>query len=186
MVLIEPKARSVVVDPWPSGGIELTLEATPAERRMLAARFDLVGVERLVGHASLDRIGAVVRLRGRLEAQVVQSCVISLEEVRSTVDEAFECRFTRPGAAVPGDLAWDQDIEPLEGTGLDVGEIFAQQLALALDPYPRAADAYALVSRELGPNIALGEDGPSDALAVVTVDEDQGAAHTAPPRQGRG
>jgi uncharacterized metal-binding protein YceD (DUF177 family) len=184
MVPIEPKARSVVVEPWPSGGIELTLEATPAERRMLAARFDLVGVERLVGHASLDRIGEVVRLRGRLEAQVIQSCVISLEEVRSTLDEAFECRFTRPG--IPDDLAWDQDIEPLEGTELDIGEIFAQQLALALDPYPRSADAYALVSRELGPNIAVGEDGPNGALAVVMVDEDQGVARTAPPRQGRG
>jgi Large ribosomal RNA subunit accumulation protein YceD len=186
MVPIEPKARSVVVEPWPSGGIELTLEATPEERRMLASRFDLVGVERLVGHASLDRIGEVVRLRGRLEAQVVQSCVISLEDVRSTVDEAFECRFTRPGAGVPDDLAWDQDIEPLEGTELDVGEIFAQQLALALDPYPRAADAYALVSRELGSNIAFGEDGRNGALAVVMVDEEQGAAHTAPPGQGRG
>jgi uncharacterized metal-binding protein YceD (DUF177 family) len=183
---MEPKARSVVVEPWPSGGIELTLEATPAERRMLAARFDLVAVERLVGHASLDRIGEVVRLRGRLEAQVIQSCVISLEEVRSTLDEAFECRFTRPGARIPDDLAWDQDIEPLEGTELDIGEIFAQQLALALDPYPRAADAYALVSRELGPNIAVGEDGPNGALAVVMVDEDQGVARTAPPRQGRG
>jgi uncharacterized metal-binding protein YceD (DUF177 family) len=186
MVPIEPKARSVVVEPWPSGGIELTFEATPEERRMLASRFDLVGVERLVGHASLDRSGEVVRLRGRLEAQVVQSCVISLEDVRSTVDEAFDCRFTRPGAAAPGDLAWDQDIEQLDGTELDVSEIFAQQLALALDPYPRAADAYALVSRELGPNIAFGEDGPDSALAVVTMDEDQGAARTAPPGQGRG
>jgi uncharacterized metal-binding protein YceD (DUF177 family) len=185
-VPIEPIARSVVVDPWPSGGIERTLEATPEECRMLAERFDLVAVERLVGRASLDRSGDVVRLRGRLEAHVVQSCVISLEEVRSTVDEAFECRFTRPGAGVPDDLAWDQDIEPLEGTELDVGEIFAQQLALALDPYPRAADAYALVSRELGSNIAFGEDEPNGALAVVMVDEEPGAARAAPPRQGRG
>jgi hypothetical protein len=185
-VPIEPKARSVVVDPWPSGGIELSLEATPEECRMLAERFDLVTVERLVGHASLDRCGETVRVRGRLEAQVVQSCVISLEEVRSTVDEAFECRFARPGAGIPDDLAWDQDIEPLEGTELDVGEIFAQQLALALEPYPRAADAYALVARELGPNIAFGEDGPSGALAVAMVDQEQGAARDAPPRQGRG
>jgi Large ribosomal RNA subunit accumulation protein YceD len=185
-VPIEPKARSVVVDPWPSGGIELSLEATPEECRVLAERFGLVTVERLVGHASLDRCDETVRVRGRLEAQVVQSCVISLEEVRSTVDEAFECRFARPGAGIPDDLAWDQDIEPLEGTELDVGEIFAQQLALALEPYPRAADAYALVARELGPNIAFGEDGPSGALAVAMVDQEQGAARDAPPRQGRG
>jgi len=179
-------ARAVVVDPWPSGGIELTLEATPEECRRLAERFDLLRIESLTGHARLERCGeGVIRLRGRLEAEVVQACVISLEEVRSTVDESFECRFTRPGAVV-ADLAWDQDVEPLAGTELDVGEIFAQQLALALDPYPRAADAYALVSRELGPHIAFGDAEPEGALAVVGVDEEQGAAPAAPPRQGRG
>ena len=182
----EAIARSVVVDPWPSGGIELTLEATPKERRTLAQRFDVLTVDRLTGHARLERCGeGVIRLRGRLEAEVVQACVISLEEVRSTVDETFEYRFTRPGAAVP-DAVWDQDIEPLAGTELDVGEIFAQQLALALDPYPRAADAYALVSRELGPHIAFGDAEPEGALAVVRVDEAEGAARTAPPRRGRG
>ena len=184
----EAIARPVVVDPWPSGGIELSLEATPEECRALALRFDLVRVERLAGRARLERCGKgdVVRLRGRMEAQVVQSCVLSLEEVRATLDEAFECRFTRPGGDVPDDLAWDQDVEPLEGTELDVGEIFAQQLTLALDPYPRAAEADAMVSRELGPNIALGEDEPRGALAVAMMDKDQGAARAAPPSRGRG
>jgi uncharacterized metal-binding protein YceD (DUF177 family) len=184
----EAIARPVVVDPWPAGGIELSFGATAEECRALAERFDLVAVERFVGHARLERDGKgqVVSLRGRLEAQVVQSCVVSLEEVRSTVDEAFECRFTRPGAGVPDELAWDQDVEPLEEPEIDVGEVFAQQLALALDPYPRAADAYALVSRELGPNIALGEDEPEGALAVAMMDREQGAARAAPSSRGRG
>jgi uncharacterized metal-binding protein YceD (DUF177 family) len=183
----EAFARPVVVDPWPSGGIELSLEATPEECQALAERFDLVGVERLAGHAQLERCGkSGVRLHGRLQAEVVQSCVVSLEDVRSTVDEAFECRFMRPGAGVPDDLPWDQDVEPLEGAELDVGEIFAQQLALALDPYPRADDAYALVSRELGPNIAFGEDEPEGALAVAMRDKDRDAARAAPPSRGRG
>jgi hypothetical protein len=176
----------VVVDPWPSGGIEVGLEATPEERRRLAERFDLLTIDRLVGHARLERCGeGVIRLRGRLQAEVVQTCVISLEDVRSTVDEAFECRFTRPAAGAP-DLAWDQDIEALAGTELDIGEIFAQQLALALDPYPRAPDAYALVSRELGSYIAFGDAEPEGALAVMKLDEAEGAARNAPPRQGRG
>ena len=93
----------------------------------------------------------------------------------------------RPPADLDWDqLAWDDDVEPLEGVELDVGEIFAQQLALALDPYPRAADADALVARELGPNIALGEDEPEGALAVAMMDKGQGAARAAPPSRGRG
>jgi uncharacterized metal-binding protein YceD (DUF177 family) len=173
-----------MVDPWPSGGIEVTLAATPEECRRLAERFGLVAVGRFTGHARLDRGDGRVILHGRLESEVVQSCVVSLEDVPATVDVTFECHFTRPGADLSDDLAWDQDVEPLEGPELDLGEIFAQQLSLALDPYPRAADA-ALVSDELGPNIAFGEDESTGALAEAWMNRDQGAARAAPPRQGR-
>lgn len=183
----EALARPVVVDPWPSGDIELAFEASPEECRALAARFDLVAVGRLTGHARLDRIdGEVIRLRGRLQAAVVQSCVVSLEDLPATIDEAVECHFTRPGAAVADDPAWDVDVEPLEGPELDMGEIFAQQLSLMLDPYPRAAGADALVSSELGPNIAFGEAAPTGTLAAALMDKVQGAAPAAPSRQGRG
>lgn len=188
MAPIESLARSVVVDPWPSGDIEVDLEATPEECRMLAERFDLVAVEGLRGQARLDRCGegGVIRLRGRLRAQVVQSCVVSLEDVRSTVDESFECCFAPQGLGIPEDLAWDRDVEPLEGAELDVGEVFAQQLALALDPYPRAAEADALVSGEPGSNIAFGDDGPKGALAAALQSRNHEAACAASPRQGRG
>jgi hypothetical protein len=180
-------ARPVVVDPWPSGGIELPIEATPEECALLARRFDLVRVDRLLGNARLDRDrgGDVIRLSGRLEADVVQSCVVSLEDVPETVAETFECRFTR-AAIDPDDVAWDQDLEPLEGAELDLGEIFAQQLSVALDPYPRAEGADALVIEGLGPNIAVGEEKPLAALAVAMMDGDSGVAPTPPPRQGRG
>jgi hypothetical protein len=180
-------ARPVVVDPWPSGGIELSFEATPEECRLLAGRFDLVVLHRLVGHARLerDRGGEVIRLSGRFEADVVQACVVSLEDVAATVAETFECRFTR-AAVDPDGVSWDQDIELFEGAELDLGEVFAQQLSVALDPYPRADGADALVTEGLGPNIAFGEDKPMGALAVAMMDGDRGAARTAPPRQGRG
>ena len=180
-------ARSVVVDPWPSGGIEVAFAATPEERRLLAERFDLVRLGRLIGHARLDRDrrrGAIF-LSGRIEADVVQSCVVTLEDVPATIAEAFECRFTR-AAIDPDDVSWDQDIEPLEGAELDLGEIFAQQLGVALDPYPRAEGADALVAEGLGPNIAFGREEPMGALAVAMMDGDLGAARTSPPRQGRG
>jgi uncharacterized metal-binding protein YceD (DUF177 family) len=184
----EAFSRPVTVDPWPSDAIELALEASPDECRALADRFDLIAVERLAGHARLERCrkGEVIRMMGRLDAQVVQSCVVSLEEVRSTVDEVFECRFLRPGAALPDDLAWDQDAEPLEASELDVGEVFAQQMTLALDPYPRAADACILVSGVSGPDMGWDRDEePQGALATAMMDKVQEAVRAAPPRQGR-
>lgn len=178
--------RPVVVDPWPSGGIEIAIEATADERKALAERFDLVAVERLVGRARLerDRRGQVIRLAGQFEADVVQPCVVSLEDVPAAVAETFECRFVR-GAVDPDDLSWESDVEPLEGAELDVGEIFAQQLCVSLDPYPRAADAEGLVSDRLGPNVALGEDEPMGALAVAMMDGGSGVASATRPRQGR-
>jgi hypothetical protein len=187
LVVKEAVARPVVVDPWPSGGIEFAFEASPEECRGLAARFHLVAVDRLTGQARLDRIdGEMIRLHGRLQAEVVQSCVVSLEDVPATIDEPFECHFTRPDAGAAGDLAWDEDVEPLAGPELDVGEIFAQQLSLMLDPYPRAAGADALALRELGPNIAFGEQAPTGTLAAALMDKVQGAAPAAPSKQGRG
>ena len=181
-------ARPVVIDPWPTAGIDRTLDASPDECRVLAERFGLVALRRLSGRARLDRSagGQVIRLHGQLEAEVVQSCVVSLEDVPASVSEAFECRFVRAGAVVGGDLAWDEDLEPLSGPQLDLGEVLAQQLGLALDPYPHAPDPYTLVSAELGPNITFGQDEASDGSSVAELlHEKEGAVIAAAPRRGR-
>jgi Large ribosomal RNA subunit accumulation protein YceD len=181
-------ARPVAIDPWPAGGIDLTLQAGADECRGLAERFGLVALRQLSGRARLERSagGEVIRLRGRLDAEVVQSCVVSLEDVPARVSETFECRFVQAGAVASGKLSWDEDIEPLSGPQLDLGEVFAQQLGLALDPYPHAPDAYALVSAELGPNISFGRDElPDGPSAAELLHEKEGAVIAAAPRRGR-
>ena len=56
----------------------------------------------------------------------------------------------------------------MTGRTLDLGEMVAEELALALDPYPRAADAGALVSARLGPNISFGAaEPPETPLAAL-------------------
>lgn len=189
----EDISRPVVVDPWPSRGIEVAFEASVAERGLLAERFGLVALHRFVGHARLEREGGsgTIRLCARLEADVVQPCVVSLEDVAATVSDTFACRFARPGgidfeAGSWETGSWDDDIEPLEGAELNLGEIFAQQLSVALDPYPRAENADTLVCEGLGPNIAFGEDEPEGALARAMVAGDAAAAPGSPLRQGRG
>ena len=67
-----------------------------------------------------------------------------LEPVASTIREDFVQVYlldppagsAREVSVAPGPE--DADPEPLEGGELDLGEAVAQQLALALDPYPRA------------------------------------------------
>jgi uncharacterized metal-binding protein YceD (DUF177 family) len=166
-------ARPVVVEPWPEGGIAVQLSADPAELRALARRFDLLELTALSATGRLERRapGNEIWLVGRLEAEAVQACVVSLEPVPARVRQPIERGFRKvarplePGAAATPPTLWlveDDEIEPLTGRTIDLGEVVAEELALALDPYPRRADAEALVSERLGPNISFGAPEPSE------------------------
>jgi uncharacterized metal-binding protein YceD (DUF177 family) len=140
-------SRIVAVDRLEQGEFAETLVAREDERRALAARFDLIAIESLRAEISLRCVGhgPVVRLEGRIFADVVQTCVVSLEPVVSRIEEDFVLHFAPErrgeshGHIVEEDgEADDADLpEPLVDGRIDVGEAIAQQLALALDPYPR-------------------------------------------------
>ncbi|MDF7674974.1 DUF177 domain-containing protein [Acetobacteraceae bacterium ESL0709] len=128
-------------------GLEELLEATPSEREALARRFHLVEIRSLVCSFALvalpeDRVAA----EGKLQADVVQRCVITNEPVDERVDEIFSLRFVPRREMIPDEaldiealLAADYDEVPYDGHVIDLGEAAAEQLALALDPYPRKA-----------------------------------------------
>lgn len=132
----------IAVDRIGSGGLDVLVEASDAECTALAERFGLPRVLSLscAFHLERDNAGTLLA-HGRLRARVVQTCVVSLEDFPATVEERFTLR------CVPADEESD-DIDPetldeityVEGT-LDLGEAAAEQLALALDPYPRAPNA---------------------------------------------
>ena len=119
------------------------ISAEAAEREALARRFDLLSLDRLEAELHLRRIGGgMVRLWGRFSAEVVQACVVSLEPVASAIEQDFTVLYgpTQPGKSVMVDLETEV-AEPFDGEAIDIGEAVAQQLALALDPYPRAPGA---------------------------------------------
>ena len=169
-------SRPVVIEPWPEGGIDVAFSADPAERRALARRFDLLELTELRATGRLERHvpGGEIGFEGWLEAALVQACVVSLEPVPATLRAPIERRWRRvegPLAAPGGPEIWrpgDDEVELVTGRTLDLGEMVAEELALALDPYPRAADAGALVSARLGPNISFGAaEPPETPLAAL-------------------
>lgn len=136
--------RPVVADER-RGRVRFAVEAGEAERAALARRFSLPGIGRLACSGTLSPgAGGRWRLRARLDAEVTRICVVSLEPFAARVEEEFEIRFAAP-ADGDGEAELDigaEDDEPLPPGGeLDVGEIAAQQLSLALDPFPRAPGA---------------------------------------------
>lgn len=114
-----------------------SIAATAAERAALARRFGLSAIDALGAEVRLAPLGRGVRLDATLEADVVQGCVVTLQPFPTHLHE----NFTLVYGDAPVDQEEDAVVEPLEGETIDIGEAVAQQLSLALDPYPRAPGA---------------------------------------------
>lgn len=113
-----------------------------------AARAALAGVLGLQAIRYLEFLGEIrpegredFRLEGQLVADVVQSCGITLAPVPAQIRESVLRRYLAEFTAPEGDeveMPEDDSSEPLPAT-LDLPEVAAEALALALPPYPRAA-----------------------------------------------
>ena len=140
-------SRSVPLARIRDGWTSETVVAAVDECAALARRFDLVELRALEATVRLRRAraGRYVEIDGALKASVVQSCVVTLDPVPAELDERFSLMLGPIGGAdapAGGELIVDLDApEPLDGDDIDIGELAAQQLSLALDPYPRSAGA---------------------------------------------
>jgi uncharacterized metal-binding protein YceD (DUF177 family) len=118
------------------------LLATAAECNALAERFGIPGVAhfRAVVELTPESSGRVLA-RGTLEARVTQTCVVTLEPVAQKVVAPLDLVILAEGEVPADDDPESPDeIERHQGQ-VDLGEACAEQLALALDPYPRHPEA---------------------------------------------
>lgn len=91
-----------------------------------------------------------VTLAARLRARVVQPCVVTLAPVTTEIDELVTRRYLADYVEPEADeieMREDDTAEPLPAT-IDVAEVMAEALALALPLYPRAPDAGAAAGAE--------------------------------------
>ncbi|MGL4543462.1 MAG: YceD family protein, partial [Polymorphobacter sp.] len=117
-----------------------SLAATPAECVALAKRFDLIALDELTAELDVHRSAGAIRVAGRFHARGAQSCIISAEPVPFDLDDAVTINFSDGAHVADAEIELtDAELDelPLEGDTLDLGEIVAQSLALALDPWPR-------------------------------------------------
>ena len=137
--------RVVDLDRMGAGGVALEIVASDSERAALTKRFGFLGLPAFSARVTVDcRAGGQVVVEGRLRGRIVQACILTLDPVVQDLDEAFRVVFKQ-------DLAEERDPEsgeallnaqidapePLQTNLLDVGEIVAEQLSLAAEPYPR-------------------------------------------------
>lgn len=136
-------SRPVAADQIGPQETEREIAANETERGRLAERFGLLALDRLIARVQLKRAAAgLIHVHGEFEADVVQACVVTLEPVHSQPRESFAIAFGAVRSAPAGEVVIDVDqedpVEELTDGRIDLGELVAQQLAVALDPYPRA------------------------------------------------
>lgn len=127
------------------GGIvrQQMIEAEAPERDALAKRFDLLTLDRLTAALELKRDAAGIRVTGQIHASGTQPCVATSEPVPFLITENVALLLTDAKPDGEDIELADADLhsEPLVGDVIDLGEVAAQALALALDPYPRSTAA---------------------------------------------
>jgi uncharacterized metal-binding protein YceD (DUF177 family) len=105
---------------------------------------------------------------------LVQDCVVSLEPIEQHVDDSFQVDFG-PSADVldaeSGELLLSpgvEDPEPMPHGALDLGELLAEHLALAIDPYPRKPGVELdQVLQKNGIDVKVGRANPFAVLSEL-------------------
>ncbi|MBV9548888.1 MAG: DUF177 domain-containing protein [Alphaproteobacteria bacterium] len=128
-----------------NAGDQVRLEAGEAERSAIAALAGVLSLSRFVATVTLQKTGPTKFLLSyELEAEVVQSCVVTLEPVASQIRRSFrrELHFQgheRSAAPAASDISPDEadEVENITSLHFDLAGPAIEEFLLALDPYPR-------------------------------------------------
>jgi uncharacterized metal-binding protein YceD (DUF177 family) len=138
---------SIRIDSMPAEGRDVELAVAGEERAALAEWLGITSVERLDVRLHAVRFKGGMRVSGRLDAEIVQPSVVSLEPVRQSISEPIdrvflpggEKSYAGPaGAEIFVDLEGEELPDHFEGAEADLSDLIVETLALAIDPYPRA------------------------------------------------
>ena len=143
----QPWSFPVAVADIPETGRHVDIVADGGTRAAIADAAALAALPRLVAGFDLTRHGADgLRVVGRVQAAVVQNCVVTLEPIESAVDEEIDLLFLPEAPTVPDEVDLeaveaDDPPETLQNGMVDLGAVATEFLLLGIDPYPRKPGA---------------------------------------------
>ncbi len=160
----QPLSHVVRARDLPPDGKQIHLEADGDERAALAEALGIPAVERLEADLTVTPAGEDgLRVRGHVEGDVVQTCIVTLDPVRQSVRETVDVTFLpeeaktgETGRTILLDAMDEEELDYYAGGRLDLGPLVREHLALGLDPYPRKPDS------DFQPHI---EDDTSDRVS---------------------
>lgn len=148
-----PISRVVTVAEIPDQGSHFMLDADEAQRAALAKLLKLPAVSAFSARLHVRPFGRDgLAVSGPVSADIVQTCVVTLDDFEAHVESEVDVALTPPSDArhhrrYPEDDDGEDDTagrgadldapDPLIDGAVDIGTVAVEFLALALDPYPR-------------------------------------------------
>ncbi len=172
----EPEFSLLIdVQSLPPTGRMYTVTADADARARVAKRLDVVSLDKLTAQLEVMPLGTGAAVTGSVDADVVQRCVVTLVPVPAHIHEEIAVKFaTQHVAKKPLDdddeELVDVEAEPPElliDGRIDLGELAVSQVALGLDPYPRAPGAAFDPAKWGGDSQKAVPDSPFAALAKL-------------------
>lgn len=150
---LSPVAFLANVVRLPEKGLPVVIEADETQRAALAAEHGLLSVDKWRAELLVTpwkRNG--VSVSGRVEADITQECVVTLEPLPARISEEVsaiyfpeDSKLGRLGFHGAGEVHLDAEgpdsPETFSGETIDVGALAEEFFGLAIDPYPRKEGA---------------------------------------------
>lgn len=179
-------SHMVDIDKISSEPKQFKFSADERQRIDLARRLGIVSVEEAQAIVTVQKVsGGIYHAIGSIQADVTQSCVVSLAPVPAHIEDEFEGwygdktanavsfakarseRDVKQGHTEIEVMEESADPEPIIGGKIDIGELATQYLSLALDPYPQAEGVehvYSAPAPEKGTDGSELRKSPFEAL----------------------
>ncbi len=127
------------------GPRELRLEADGDRRAAVARALDLVDLRRLAADVEVRPWLDGAEVVARWEAEVVQTCGVSLDPFDTGLQGRFVVRAVPADSPAAGSGEVEVSLDPqaedppdvLDGDEIDLGGYLVEHLALEIDPFPR-------------------------------------------------
>ena len=124
-------------------GLSRTLTPDADVRGRIARELDLASLDAFEAPLELTPHETGWRLSGRIRADAVQSCGLTLEPLPVVIDQTFVLDLAEGVEDSPEVEVSIDDAAPdlIEDGKIDLGQYAIEQLALSLDPFPRKPGA---------------------------------------------
>lgn len=181
-----PWAYLIVAGDITNDAKDFCIEADKADYALIADALNVLAVFDLKAVLRIHRTKNSLRIRGRVEAVVEQSCVVTLEPVRQTmaedVDRTFVANISDAEAVFAKmnsnrEMMFDPDeVDPpevVENGRLDLAAIALEHVIIGIDLYPRApsADMSEVNAPETAQSEPVERESPFAALAKLKTAE---------------